>query len=59
MRRNQTGDEKMYVGPGNKGYKLMIGIYKNDVDKDEEVPFSIDGVQGFSLAAEECVSSGE
>lgn len=49
----------MYVGPDNKGYKLLHGLYKNKTEKTLEVAISIDGVQGMVLIAEECVSIGE
>lgn len=49
------GDDRLYVGPENSGYKLLHGLYKNEVDKDEEVPILIDGVQGHALIADECV----
>lgn len=49
----------MYVGPENKGYKLLHGLYKNKTEKTLEVAISIDGVQGMVLIAEECIAIGE
>lgn len=49
----------MYVGPANKGYKLIDGLYKNKTEKDFEVAISIDGVQGTVLIADECVAVGK
>lgn len=49
------GDDRLYVGPENSGYKLLLGLYKNKVDKNEEVSILIDGVQGHALIADECV----
>lgn len=49
----------MYVGPENKGYKLLHGLYKEKTEKTLEVAISIDGVQGMVLIAEECVAIGE
>lgn len=59
VKRNQRGDDKMYIGPENKGYKLVHGLYKNKTQKSLEVAISIDGVQGMILIADECVSVGK
>lgn len=59
MKRNQRGDDRMYIGPDNKGYKFLEGLYKNDTNKTEEIAFSIEGVQGTVLLADECVSNGK
>lgn len=56
VKRNQRGDDKLYVGPENKGYKLIRETYNNDTSA--EVPILIDGVQGTILTAEECLSFG-
>lgn len=58
MKRNERGDDKLYVGPGNKGYKLLRETYKNEIDPSTEVPILVDGVQGTILIAEECVPVG-
>lgn len=49
----------MYVGPENSGYSFLSKLYKNKTKKTEEVPISIDGVQGNVLIADECVENGE
>lgn len=59
VKRNQRGDDKMYVGPENKGYKLVHGLYKNKTEKTMEIAISIDGVQGMILIADESVAIGK
>lgn len=57
VKRNQRGDDKLYVGPGNSGFALIKELYKNKTHKTE-VPILVDGVQGTILTAEECVPVG-
>lgn len=59
MKRNERGEDKMYVGPENKGYALLSGLYKKKNDSKTETPISIDGVQGNVLIAAENIASGK
>jgi len=55
VQRNSLGDDRLYIGPGNPGYKLLKDLYKNKIDDNVEVPVSIEGMQGNVLITEECV----
>lgn len=59
MRRNQRGDDKLYIGPGNRGYGQMTGMYKKKLDAKKETSISIDGVQGTVLISDENVQVGK
>lgn len=59
MRRNQRGDDKLYVGPGNSGYAQMAGFYKKKIDAKKESSICIDGVQGAVLISDENVQIGK
>lgn len=52
------GDDRLYIGPGNSGYDLIKGLYKNKVDFNTETEISIDGMRGTVLLAEDCVNEG-
>lgn len=58
VKRNTRGDDRLYVAPGNTGYKFIRGLYINEVDKDEESSMLIDGVQGTVLLTDESVEEG-
>ncbi|XP_014299681.1 5'-3' exoribonuclease 2 homolog [Microplitis demolitor] len=57
-KRNVKGDDRLYIGPGNSGYDLIKGLYKNKVDFNTETEISIDGMRGTVLLAEDCVNEG-
>lgn len=59
VKRNQRGDDKLYVSPSNKGYKFVKGLYDNKTKLDTDVPILIDGVQGTILVADECIKPGK
>lgn len=59
VKRNQRGDDRLYVTKANPGYKLLMGLYKNNTEHDVDVPISIQGVQGVVLVADECVKIGK
>lgn len=59
MKRNQRGEDKLYVGPENKGYAQLSGLYKKNTDAKKETPVCIDGVQGFVLLTDENVTIGK
>lgn len=58
VKRNQRGDDRMYVSSSNPNYKKVYALYKNKSDADVELPILIDGVQGHILTADECVPKG-
>lgn len=58
MKRNQRGDDKMYVAPENKGYSNLTGLYKKGVEDSKESQICIDGVQGSVLITIENVLVG-
>lgn len=55
VKRNQRGEDKLYVGPENRGYAQLTGLYKKKADPEKETPISIDGVQGNVLITNENV----
>lgn len=55
VKRNQRGEDKLYLGPENRGYAQLSGLYKKKADPKKETPISIDGVQGNVLITEENV----
>lgn len=58
MKRNKRGDDKLYIGPGNKGFSQLTSLYKKKTDTLEETTILIDGVQGFVLISQENVEQG-
>lgn len=58
VKRNQRGDDRMYIATSNPNFKKVYALYKNKSDADVELPITIDGVQGHILIAEECVPTG-
>lgn len=59
VKRNQRGDDKLYMAPSNKGYKFLKGLYDNKTSPDDDVLISIDGIQGTILYADECIKPGK
>ncbi|XP_058807467.1 5'-3' exoribonuclease 2 homolog [Phymastichus coffea] len=57
-RRNVRGDDRLYVGPDNKGYQFLQGLYENKIGYDNEVEICIDGMRGTVLLAHDCVGIG-
>lgn len=59
VKRNQRGEDKLYVGPENRGYAQLSAMYKKKGDTKKESSICIDGVQGTVLVTEENLSIGE
>lgn len=59
MKRNQRGEDKLYVGPENKGYSTLSALYKNKSKSDTETSICIDGVQGTVLISDENIPTGK
>lgn len=59
MRRNQRGDDKLYIGPANRGYAQLTALYKKKNDAKKETAICIDGVQGTVLFSDENVQIGK
>lgn len=57
-KRNQLGDDRLYVGFGSTGYNLLKKFYETEEDTDKEFPISIDGMQGLVLVTEENIPEG-
>lgn len=58
MKRNERGDDKLYISPENQGFKMIKEMYTNKTAKSTEAPILIDGVQGTVLIAGENVPLG-
>lgn len=58
VRRNQRGEDRLYVSNRNKGYGFIKGMYQNKVQTKVEAAISIDGMQGTVMVSEECVRDG-
>lgn len=59
VKRNKRGEDKIYVGPDNKGYSTLSALYKTKVDAKRETSISIEGVQGMVLITEENIQLGK
>lgn len=59
VKRNQRGDDRLYIGPANRGYAQLTALYKKKTDAKKETSISIDGVQGTVLLNDENVQIGE
>lgn len=57
-KRNQLGDDRLYVGTGSSGYALLKKFYETEEDAVAEFPVSIDGMQGRVLLADENIPEG-
>lgn len=57
-KRNQLGDDRLYIGMGSSGYQLLKKFYEAEDDPDKEFPISIDGMQGLVLLTEENIPEG-
>uniref|UniRef100_A0A6B2E417 5'-3' exoribonuclease n=1 Tax=Phlebotomus kandelakii TaxID=1109342 RepID=A0A6B2E417_9DIPT len=55
-RRNSLGCDRLYVGPANEGYKLLKGIYSNDIK--DGAPVVIEGMQGMAFMSDDTVAIG-
>lgn len=61
QKRNKNGENYLYLGPGNSGYRLLKSFYEDQANSDEDLPampISIDGMQGLILKYEENVNQG-
>lgn len=56
IKRNQCGDSRLYIAPGNSGYATIKSQYKNKIFQSIEVPISLQGMQGIILWSEENVT---
>lgn len=59
MKRNQRGDDRLYVGPANRGYAQLTALYKKKTDAKKETSICIDGIQGTVLSNDENVQIGK
>lgn len=58
-KRNQRGDDRLYLGTTNPGYADLMAIYKKKKSKrNEPIEITIEGVSGMVLAADENVAIG-
>jgi 5'-3' exoribonuclease 2 len=57
-KRNQLGDDRLYVGTGSTGFQLLKKFYETEDDAEKEFPVSIDGMQGLVLMTEENIAEG-
>lgn len=57
-KRNQLGDDRLYLCMGSSGYHLLKKFYETEDDPEKEFPISIDGMQGLVLVSEENVGEG-
>jgi 5'-3' exoribonuclease 2 len=57
-KRNQLGDDRLYVTAGSAGYQLLKKFYEAEDDVEVEFPVSIEGMQGLVLLADENIPEG-
>jgi len=58
QKRNQLGDDRLYINRGSAGFQLLKKFYETETDYDKELPVSIEGMQGLVLLSEENVEEG-
>jgi 5'-3' exoribonuclease 2 len=56
--RNQLGEDRLYVGRFNKGYKLISKFYETETEYSKEYPLLIDGMSGLMLLSKDNVGIG-
>ena len=49
VKRNQCGDSRLYIAPGNPGFSTIKSQYKNKIFQSIEVPISFQGMRGIIL----------
>lgn len=52
LKRNERGDDRLYVSNKNNGYSLLSNLYKQNVQLDSECSITIDGMKGTILVSE-------
>lgn len=57
-KRNQLGDDRLYLGTGSSGFQLLKKFYETEDDAEKEFPVSIDGMQGLVLMTGENITEG-
>ncbi|RZF36370.1 hypothetical protein LSTR_LSTR002966 [Laodelphax striatellus] len=55
-KRNQLGDDRLYIGDQHPSYSFLAGLYKNKTLFSTETELSTEGVRGRILLSEECVT---
>lgn len=58
VKRNQRGDDRLYVACNSDGYKFISKLFKDKTDTNEENVMVIEGVKGTILIAEDSVTTG-
>ncbi|XP_076268478.1 5'-3' exoribonuclease 2 Rat1 isoform X2 [Rhynchophorus ferrugineus] len=57
-KRNVRGDDRLYISSKNESYEFLCQLYKNKIDKDDEVAILNQGMKGSILLSDECVDNG-
>lgn len=57
-KRNELGDDRLYVSIGSSGFALLKKFYEAEDDHEKEFPISIDGMQGLVLLSDENIPEG-
>uniref|UniRef100_A0A6M2DFT6 5'-3' exoribonuclease n=1 Tax=Xenopsylla cheopis TaxID=163159 RepID=A0A6M2DFT6_XENCH len=58
IKRNIRGDDRLYVHKDNSQYGFIRGLYKNNLNPDDEFNVLMQGMSGRVLLAEDCVGEG-
>lgn len=58
LKRNQRGDDRLYVSSKHSGYDTMSNLYSQQVSVEAECAISFEGMRGTILLSEICVNNG-
>lgn len=58
LKRNQRGDDRLYVSSKHSGYDLMTNLYTEQITMEAECAVSFEGMQGTILISDICVNVG-
>lgn len=58
LKRNERGDDRLYVSSRHSGYDTMTNLYKKDISMEAECAISFEGMRGTVLVSDICVTIG-
>lgn len=58
LKRNQRGDDRLYVTSKHSGYDTMTNLYIKEVNMEAECAVSFEGMRGTVLLSDICIKVG-
>lgn len=58
LKRNERGDDRLYVSSRHTGYDTMTNLYKENISMEAECAISFEGMRGIVLLSDICVTIG-